>query len=44
MLLLNQKIIADGTPQDVMTPENLHLAYGIEQQLRHPATAEIFFC
>jgi manganese/iron transport system ATP-binding protein len=29
MLLLNQRLIADGSPQDVMTPANLHLAYGV---------------
>ena len=44
MLLLNQKLIADGRPQDVMTPENLHRAYGVDRQLRHTAPAENFFC
>jgi manganese/iron transport system ATP-binding protein len=29
MLLLNQRLIADGSPQEVMTPANLHLAYGV---------------
>jgi manganese/iron transport system ATP-binding protein len=29
LLLLNQRIIADGAPQQVMTPENLHRAYGM---------------
>jgi manganese/iron transport system ATP-binding protein len=28
MLLLNQRLIADGSPQEVMTPANLQLAYG----------------
>lgn len=28
LLLLNQRLIADGTPQQVMTPENLQQAYG----------------
>jgi manganese/iron transport system ATP-binding protein len=28
LLLLNQQLIADGSPQQVMTPENLHRAYG----------------
>ena len=28
LLLLNQRLIADGSPQQVMTPENLHQAYG----------------
>jgi manganese/iron transport system ATP-binding protein len=44
MLLLNQKLIADGTPQEVMTPENLHRAYGVDRQLRQSATAENLFC
>jgi manganese/iron transport system ATP-binding protein len=29
ILLLNQCLIADGTPQSVMTPENLQQAYGV---------------
>lgn len=28
LLLLNQRLIADGSPQEVMTPENLQSAYG----------------
>jgi manganese/iron transport system ATP-binding protein len=28
LLLLNQRLIADGTPQQVMTSDNLQLAYG----------------
>jgi manganese/iron transport system ATP-binding protein len=32
MLLLNQRLIADGSPQEVMTPANLQLAYGTPQQ------------
>ncbi|MCU0568284.1 MAG: metal ABC transporter ATP-binding protein [Oculatellaceae cyanobacterium Prado106] len=28
LLLLNQRLIADGSPQQVMTPENLKQAYG----------------
>jgi manganese/iron transport system ATP-binding protein len=28
LLLLNQRLIADGTPQQVMTSENIQLAYG----------------
>ncbi len=28
MLLLNQRLIADGSPEEVMTPANLQLAYG----------------
>jgi manganese/iron transport system ATP-binding protein len=34
LLLLNQRLIADGSPQQVMTPENLHEAYGAA--LRNP--------
>jgi manganese/iron transport system ATP-binding protein len=30
MLLLNQRLIADGSPQEVMTPANLQLAYGTQ--------------
>lgn len=29
LLLLNRSLIADGTPQQVMTPENLQQAYGM---------------
>jgi manganese/iron transport system ATP-binding protein len=34
LLLLNQRLIADGSPQQVMTPENLQQAYGAA--LRNP--------
>ncbi|HEY9828076.1 MAG TPA: metal ABC transporter ATP-binding protein [Stenomitos sp.] len=34
LLLLNQRLIADGAPQQVMTPENLYRAYGAS--LRSP--------
>ncbi len=29
LLLLNQRLIADGSPEQVMTPKNLELAYGV---------------
>lgn len=32
LLLLNQRLIADGSPQQVMTPENLQQAYGTPLQ------------
>ncbi|MBP5972029.1 metal ABC transporter ATP-binding protein [Brasilonema sp. CT11] len=32
LLLLNKCLIADGSPQQVMTPENLHRAYGTSLQ------------
>ncbi len=34
LLLLNQRLIADGSPQQVMTPDNLQQAYGAA--LHHP--------
>ncbi len=32
LLLLNQRLIADGSPAQVMTPKNLELAYGVGLQ------------
>ncbi|MGV0026822.1 metal ABC transporter ATP-binding protein [Phormidesmis priestleyi] len=45
LLLLNQRLIADGTPQQVMTPENLHQAYGkpLQSPLHHDLETT-FFC
>jgi manganese/iron transport system ATP-binding protein len=34
LLLLNHRLIADGSPQQVMTPENLQQAYGSSLQNR----------
>jgi manganese/iron transport system ATP-binding protein len=42
MLLLNQRLIAEGTPQDVMTPENLHRAYGVDLRLERRSESELF--
>jgi manganese/iron transport system ATP-binding protein len=45
LLLLNQCLIADGSPQQVMTPENLRQAYG--SHLGHPLHQDLetsFFC
>ncbi len=45
LLLLNQSLIADGSPQQVMTPENLHQAYGTH--LGNPLHQDLettFFC
>jgi manganese/iron transport system ATP-binding protein len=45
LLLLNQHLIADGSPQQVMTPENLRQAYGTH--LGNPLHQDLetsFFC
>ncbi|MBW4515918.1 MAG: metal ABC transporter ATP-binding protein [Timaviella obliquedivisa GSE-PSE-MK23-08B] len=45
LLLLNQCLIADGSPQQVMTPKNLHQAYGTH--LGNPLHQDLetsFFC
>lgn len=45
LLLLNQSLIADGSPQQVMTPENLRQAYGTH--LGNPFHQDLgtsFFC
>lgn len=50
MLLINQRIIADDTPQKVMTPENLLQAYGgvfydqQQQHHRHHHSASEWIC
>lgn len=45
LLLLNQHLIADGTPQQVMTSENLHRAYGTPLQSPSRQSLETsFFC
>ena len=45
LLLLNQRLIADGSPQQVMTPENLHQAYGASLQTTPHATLDTnLFC
>jgi manganese/iron transport system ATP-binding protein len=45
LLLLNQRLIADGTPQQVMTSENLLQAYGsIVYQPQLKALEDNFFC
>jgi manganese/iron transport system ATP-binding protein len=38
LLLLNQQIIADGSPREVLTSENLHRAYGVD--LRGPQVVQ----
>jgi manganese/iron transport system ATP-binding protein len=40
LLLLNQRLIADGSPQQVMTPENLHQAYGASLQTTPRSTLD----
>lgn len=45
LLLLNQSIIAEGRPQQVMTAENLQRAYGVPlQPVRHPNLETNLFC
>jgi manganese/iron transport system ATP-binding protein len=45
LLLLNQRLIADGSPQQVMTPENLHQAYGASLQTTARTTLDAnLFC
>jgi manganese/iron transport system ATP-binding protein len=34
LILLNQSLIANGSPQEVMTPENIQSAYGVSKQIR----------
>jgi manganese/iron transport system ATP-binding protein len=42
ILLLNQRLIADGSPQQVMTAANFQQAYGtpLHQHIRHDASAD----
>jgi manganese/iron transport system ATP-binding protein len=44
ILLINQRLIADGSPQHVMTPENLQQAYGVplHQHSYTPNDADLF--
>lgn len=45
LLLLNQCLIADGSPKQVMTPENLHQAYGTHLgNSLHQDLETTFFC
>ncbi|NJL60960.1 MAG: metal ABC transporter ATP-binding protein [Methylacidiphilales bacterium] len=45
LLLLNQSLIADGSPMEVMTPENLQRAYGKTiQNPPHQHSKSTFFC
>ncbi|KGF72620.1 manganese ABC transporter ATP-binding protein [Neosynechococcus sphagnicola sy1] len=46
LLLLNRSLIADGTPQEVMTAENLQRAYGsrLGQSQPPPALESQIFC
>lgn len=45
LLLLNQKLLANGTPETVMTFENIQRAYGenVQDTVRSPAQPE-YFC
>jgi manganese/iron transport system ATP-binding protein len=46
LLLLNQRLIASGYPQDVMTIENIQRAYGegLQSQLLHETVETVYFC
>jgi manganese/iron transport system ATP-binding protein len=45
LLLLNQYLVADGSPQEVMTKDNLQRAYGKTiQNPMHQHSNETFFC
>ncbi len=45
ILLLNQRLIADGSPQQVMTPENIQQAYGTALHgHQHRALSAELFC
>lgn len=46
LLLLNQHLIAHGTPKEVMTPANIEQAYGIPPQPQHfhDSLETTFFC
>jgi manganese/iron transport system ATP-binding protein len=45
LLLLNQCLIAEGSPQQVMTPDNLRQAYGTHfTSPLHPDLESSFFC
>ena len=43
LLLLNQKLVAIGSPQTVMTMENIQRAYGVNTHLSKNGHAESFF-
>lgn len=45
LLLLNRHLVADGSPECVMTPENLHRAYGTTvHNALHSDLETTFFC
>jgi manganese/iron transport system ATP-binding protein len=44
LLLLNRCLIADGIPNEVMTPENLQRAYGSPFQTTLPSDSEPILC
>ncbi len=46
LLLLNQKLIAHGFPEDVMKIENIEQAYGegLKSQLLHERAEAVYFC
>ena len=46
LLLLNQRLVAHGSPSEVMTPQNIQLAYGSPPALQHfrDSVESNFFC
>jgi manganese/iron transport system ATP-binding protein len=46
LLLLNQRLIASGSPQDVMTIENIQRAYGegLQSKLLNETVETVYFC
>jgi manganese/iron transport system ATP-binding protein len=46
LLLINQQLIAQGTPEDIMTSDNIHRAYGLlpYQKHFHDSLESTFFC
>jgi manganese/iron transport system ATP-binding protein len=45
-MLLNRELIAKGSPQDVMTLDNIQRAYGegLQSQLLHEGLETLYFC
>jgi manganese/iron transport system ATP-binding protein len=46
LLLINQQLIAQGTPEDIMTSDNIQQAYGLSPQQKHfhDSLESTFFC
>lgn len=46
LMLLNRELIAQGSPQDVMTLDNIQRAYGegLQSELLHEGLETLYFC